>query len=46
MLGFASRGKFFQLHQKLPSWRPKKPDRYWFAPARTLARANLSDFSR
>src|SRR6516225_11081442 len=23
MFGFASRGKIFQLHQKLPSWQPK-----------------------
>src|SRR5262245_31408019 len=33
MFGCASHGKIFQLHQKLPPWRPKKPDRYWCAPS-------------
>jgi hypothetical protein len=46
MFGFASRGKIFQLHQKLLSSRPKKPDSYWFAPDRTPARENPSNFSR
>src|SRR5258708_40378116 len=32
MFGCASHREIFQLHQKLPSWQPKKPDRYWCAP--------------
>jgi hypothetical protein len=37
MFGCASHREIFQLHQKLPSWQPKKPDRYWCAPVRTPA---------
>jgi hypothetical protein len=38
MFGCASHREIFQLHQKLPSWQPKKPDRYWCAPVRTPGR--------
>src|SRR6202035_6147423 len=37
MFGCASHREIFQLLQKLPSWQPKKPDRYWCAPVRTPA---------
>src|SRR5215475_967864 len=33
MFRSASHGEIFQLHQKLLSSQPKKPDRYWSAPA-------------
>src|SRR5215475_6894643 len=33
MFRSASHGESFQLHQKLLSSQPKKPDRYWSAPA-------------
>jgi len=35
MFECASLAEILQLYQKVPPWRPKKPDMYWCAPART-----------